>query len=484
MGIINYRTGSDQMRPNKSLHSSQARKLPAVRFTTDLFSTTCCFFLTNISQRTTRLMLIVPMSSATPALRLDPLQALRSRATTRGRRSSSCTLSSSSSIYYSASSSTIPVMDPHAAYAHQRLPSSSAAASSPTVAMPGLHVNSFGRLDIADFDTRGRYPTAHSLEHRRVGSYLEQPSAVPPAAYVPQREQWTSSIISQSTRQPQLNPSRDTNTDIRNAQRSSIFDSPIQDSPSEYLGRTSVRSRPSTKSNDDEDKQSQSPPLATTPNPTQRPSNDTQQAPVTVGQQQYTPRSPPRDPSQAAGINGPRHPQAPSRSQPTSTQNRQSSVSQSNMYSQQPQVLPPGAAPPTAVQASVRPAQPFNGPYPSMISPQQMQNPYRPQNVAPQEEICIECMMRDRDMADVDVTGAGVWERESDAALRELIEREDDNERRWYEEHATELAQSGHGLRPPKRKSKGHRLTEQNLKIWLTMVSCVYLSFPLFSVFL
>ena len=422
-------------------------------------------------------MVVVPMSSAVPALRLDPLQALRSRATTRGRRSSCCTSSSSSSIYYSASSSTIPVMDPQP-YAHQRLPSSSAAASSPTVAMPALHMNSFGRLDIADFDPKGRYPTTPSLEPRRVSSYLEQGSATPPAAYVPQREQWASSIITSPTRQPQFSPSRDTNTDTRNSQqRSSVFDSPMQDSPSEYLGRTSVRSRPSTKSNDDEDKQAQGPPLTTTPNPTQRPSNDTQQTPVTVGQQQYTPRTPPRSPSQPVGTSGPRHPQAPSRSQPSqpaNTQNRQSGGSQSNMYPQQPQVLPPGAA----LQASVRATQPFNGPYPSMVPSQQMQNPYRPQNAAPQEEICIECMMRDRDMADVDVTGPGMWERESDAALRELVEREDENERRWYEEHATELAQSGHGLRPPKRRSKGHRLTEQNLKIWLSMVSSVYLGFP------
>jgi hypothetical protein len=150
------------------------------------------------------------------------------------------------------------------------------------------------------------------------------------------------------------------------------------------------------------------------------------------------------------------------------------------MYSQQPQVLPPGAAPPTAQQAPIRPAQPFNGPYPSIASPQQMQNIYKPRNAAPQEEVCIECMMRDRDMADVDVSSPGVWERESDAGLRELIQHEDEDERRWYEEHATELAQSGHGLRPPKRKSKGHRLTTQNLKIWLSMVRHVYLGFRFF----
>lgn len=451
----------------------------AVRFTTlPVLSTTCCFqdYTSNISQRTPRLMVVVDMSSTLPALRLEPPQPFRSRATTRARRSSCCTSSSSSSIYYSASSSTIPVMDPHP-IAHQRFPSSSATASSPAVAMPPLHINSFGHLGIADFDNKGRYPTTPSLVPRRASSYLDQSSATSAAAaYVPQREQWESPFISSSTRQPQLSPSQDTNSDIRNAQQCSpIFDSPMQGSPSGYPGRSSVRSRPSTKSNDGEDKQGQSPPLTTTPNPIQRPLNDTQQ---TVSQQQYIPKSPPHNPP-LAGISGPRHPQAPSRPQPT---NRPSGVSQSNMYLQQPQVPPQGVASPTAQQPSVRPAQPFNGPYPSMIPPQQMQNVYRPPNAAPPEEICIECMMRDRDMADVDVISPGTWERESDAPLRELIEREDDNERRWYEEHATELAQAGHGLRPPKRKSKGHRLTEQNLKIWLSMVSRVHFAFLRFSV--
>ena len=375
-------------------------------------------------------------------------------------------------------------MDPHAAYAHQRLPSASPSVSSPAVGMPALHLSSFGRLDIADFDTRGRYPTAHSLEHRRVpSSYLEQPSAIPPttAAYIPQREQWTSSILSPPARQSQRSPSHDTTTDIRNTpRRSPVFDSSMQESPSEYLGRSSVRSRPSTMSNDDEDKQAKGPALATTPNPIQRPSNDTQQTPVTVGQQQYIPRSTSQTSPQALGISGPRHPQAPPRLQPTTPQNGQSGVSQPSTYPQQPQVLPPGAAPPNSQGAQIRPTQLFNGPYPTMFAQQQGQNLYRPQNAAAQEEVCIECMMRDRDMADVDVTGPGVWERESDAALRELIEREDENERGWYEEHAAELSQTGHGLRPPKRASKGHRLTEQNVKIWLTMVSCPYLGFSAF----
>ncbi|WWD02130.1 hypothetical protein V865_000168 [Kwoniella europaea PYCC6329] len=41
-------------------------------------------------------------------------------------------------------------------------------------------------------------------------------------------------------------------------------------------------------------------------------------------------------------------------------------------------------------------------------------------NIKPQEEICLECMMRDRDLADVVVSGEGVWERESDGDWREL----------------------------------------------------------------
>jgi hypothetical protein len=42
----------------------------------------------------------------------------------------------------------------------------------------------------------------------------------------------------------------------------------------------------------------------------------------------------------------------------------------------------------------------------------------------PQEEICIECMMRDRDLADVHVTGPGAWERQSNIAWEDLKARE------------------------------------------------------------
>ncbi|WWD19283.1 hypothetical protein CI109_103741 [Kwoniella shandongensis] len=43
----------------------------------------------------------------------------------------------------------------------------------------------------------------------------------------------------------------------------------------------------------------------------------------------------------------------------------------------------------------------------------------------PQEEICLECMMRDRDLADVDVQGEGVWSRASDVDFRDLLWREE-----------------------------------------------------------
>ncbi|WWC71329.1 uncharacterized protein I206_105283 [Kwoniella pini CBS 10737] len=43
----------------------------------------------------------------------------------------------------------------------------------------------------------------------------------------------------------------------------------------------------------------------------------------------------------------------------------------------------------------------------------------------PQEEVCLECMMRDRDLADVVVQGEGVWERESDGDWKDLEWREE-----------------------------------------------------------
>lgn len=54
----------------------------------------------------------------------------------------------------------------------------------------------------------------------------------------------------------------------------------------------------------------------------------------------------------------------------------------------------------------------------------QTQTPVRVKLPPAQEEVCLECMMRDRDLIHIDVTTVGVWERESDADWRECLERE------------------------------------------------------------
>ena len=67
--------------------------------------------------------------------------------------------------------------------------------------------------------------------------------------------------------------------------------------------------------------------------------------------------------------------------------------------------------------------------------------------------------MRDQDMADVDVTSPGVWERASDAAYEELKQRE-------AEEEAAGIVNED----PNRPRARGGLLSEQNLKVWLTMV--------------
>ena len=46
----------------------------------------------------------------------------------------------------------------------------------------------------------------------------------------------------------------------------------------------------------------------------------------------------------------------------------------------------------------------------------------------PKEEICVECAMRDQDMADVDVTSPGIWRRDSDVDFEDLLQRELEDE--------------------------------------------------------
>lgn len=77
----------------------------------------------------------------------------------------------------------------------------------------------------------------------------------------------------------------------------------------------------------------------------------------------------------------------------------------------------------------------------------------------PKEEVCLECAMRDQDMADVDVTSPGIWERNSDVYYHDLIRSEE------------EAISNGIPLpedRP--RSTGGDMLTEPNIKVWLSMV--------------
>ena len=101
---------------------------------------------------------------------------------------------------------------------------------------------------------------------------------------------------------------------------------------------------------------------------------------------------------------------------------------------------------------------------------------YAPAQV-PKEEVCIECAMRDQDMADVDVTGPGVWERESDAAFEDLFRLE-----------ADEVAA---GIPHPENRprARGDPLTESHLRVWLSVVRpyfilllCIAILIVLFAV--
>ena len=98
---------------------------------------------------------------------------------------------------------------------------------------------------------------------------------------------------------------------------------------------------------------------------------------------------------------------------------------------------------------------------PAAATPDPINPIFSPNPPQPQEEICIECAMRDQDMADVVVVGPGIWDRESDVLFDELLKREE-------EEEAAGIVASECSSR---LRARGGRLTEQNLKLWTTMVS-------------
>ncbi|KAF9244880.1 hypothetical protein BU15DRAFT_41648 [Melanogaster broomeanus] len=96
---------------------------------------------------------------------------------------------------------------------------------------------------------------------------------------------------------------------------------------------------------------------------------------------------------------------------------------------------------------------------PSAATPDPINTILSPNPPQPQEDICVECAMRDQDMADVVVIGPGIWDRESDVLYEELLRREE-------EEEASGILPSDSSHRP---RARGGRLTEQNLKVWTTL---------------
>jgi hypothetical protein len=80
----------------------------------------------------------------------------------------------------------------------------------------------------------------------------------------------------------------------------------------------------------------------------------------------------------------------------------------------------------------------------------------------PQGEVCMECAMRDAEMADVDVTSPGIWDRESDVWYEELVRKEREDER---------LGRTPSSSGP---RAKGLNLTESNLRLWLSMVTTTF----------
>lgn len=129
---------------------------------------------------------------------------------------------------------------------------------------------------------------------------------------------------------------------------------------------------------------------------------------------------------------------------------------------QYPPIMPlsasPTYSPPVALKHRAYPQQPtyITPPAaPKAINPVYSPMPHE------KEEVCVECAMRDQDMADVDVTSPGVWERASDVQFEELKQRELDDE-----ENGLVTIDD-----PSRPRIKGGRLTEQNIKVWLSIVS-------------
>lgn len=129
-------------------------------------------------------------------------------------------------------------------------------------------------------------------------------------------------------------------------------------------------------------------------------------------------------------------------------------------------IVPMSAGPSYASAAMAIPISPKPRAYaqqPTYITPASAPSPINPVYSPPQmpkEEVCVECAMRDQDMADVDVTSPGVWRRDSDADFEELLQRD-------LEDEAAGTVQPETSSRP---RARGGRLTVENLKLWLAVV--------------
>ncbi|KAF8573527.1 hypothetical protein K439DRAFT_1642931 [Ramaria rubella] len=86
----------------------------------------------------------------------------------------------------------------------------------------------------------------------------------------------------------------------------------------------------------------------------------------------------------------------------------------------------------------------------------------------PPREVCVECMMRDEDMADVDVTGPGVWDRESDVWYIELCQREEEEDRE-HSNHPSSSSGVSSSASHSRPRARGLKLTEKNLTVWLSL---------------
>ncbi|KAF9531617.1 hypothetical protein CPB83DRAFT_761068 [Crepidotus variabilis] len=171
-------------------------------------------------------------------------------------------------------------------------------------------------------------------------------------------------------------------------------------------------------------------------------------------QETVTARSRPTTPQ------GPRVALAQGRMSPKASTSRRSTPPQGQISSSQfPPIIPLSASP-----TYTPPVAPTNRAYaqqPTYVNQSNGNRPIQPVYtpiVPVQEEVCVECAMRDQDMADVDVLSPGVWERESDVVFEELKRRE-------LEEETAGIVSDD----PKRPRIRGGRLTEQHVKLWLSI---------------